>query len=64
MTCDDIPASELHQPPIATIGRDTVGLGRTAADLLLRRLRDGDEPETVVMPTTFTPTASCAPPAR
>ena len=64
VTCDDIPASELHQPPIATIGRDTVGLGRTAADLLLRRLRDGVEPETVVMPTTFTPTASCAPPAR
>jgi LacI family transcriptional regulator len=62
VTCDVIPASELHQPPIAAIGRDTVGLGRTAADLMLRRLRDGEEPETVVLPTTFTPTASCAPP--
>ena len=60
VTCDVIPASELHQPPIASIGRDTVGLGRTAADLLLRRLRDGAEPETVVLPTTFTATASCA----
>jgi LacI family transcriptional regulator len=63
VTCDDIPASELHQPPIASIGRDTVGLGRTAAELMLRRLREGADPETVVLPTTFTPTASCAPPA-
>ena len=37
------------------------GPGPAAADLLLRRLRDGAEPETVVLPTTFTPTASCAP---
>jgi LacI family transcriptional regulator len=62
VTCDDVPLSELHRPPIASISRDTVGLGRTAAELLLRRLRDGDEPEAVVLPTTFTPRASCAAP--
>ena len=62
ITCDDVPASVLHQPPIASISRDTVGLGRTAAELVLRRLRDGGEPETIVLPTVFTPTASCGPP--
>ncbi|CAN5727305.1 LacI family DNA-binding transcriptional regulator [soil metagenome] len=62
VTCDDVPASELYQPPIASISRDTVGLGRVAAELLLRRLRDGADPETVMLPTRFTPTASCAPP--
>jgi LacI family transcriptional regulator len=63
VTCDDVPLSELYQPPIASISRDTVGLGRTAAELLLRRLTDDAEPETVTLPTTFTPRPSCAPPA-
>jgi LacI family transcriptional regulator len=62
VTCDDTPASIVYQPPIASISRDTVGLGQTAADLLLRRLRDGAEPETIVLPTYYTPRASVAPP--
>lgn len=62
VTCDDIPASLLYQPPIASISRDTVGLGRAAAALLLRRLRDGGGPETVVLPTAYKPRASVAPP--
>jgi LacI family transcriptional regulator len=62
VTCDDVPASILHEPPIASVSRDTVGLGRSAAELLLRRLRDGDEHETIVLPTTFTATASTGPP--
>lgn len=62
VTCDDVPLSELYRPPIASVARDTVGLGRTAAELLLRRLRDGAGPETVVLPTSFTPRPSCAPP--
>jgi LacI family transcriptional regulator len=61
VTCDDVPLSGLYQPPIASISRDTVGLGRTAAELLLDRLGEGP-PERVVLPTTFTPRASCAPP--
>ena len=64
VTCDDTPASIVYQPPIASISRDTVGLGRTAAELLLHRLRDGGEPETVVLPTVFTPRASVAPPPQ
>ena len=63
VTCDDVPLSELYQPPIASIGRDTVGLGRTAAELLLRRLTADAGPETVVLPTLFTPRPSCVAPA-
>ncbi|MFN8623094.1 MAG: LacI family DNA-binding transcriptional regulator [Chloroflexota bacterium] len=63
VTCDDVPLSELYQPPIASIGRDTVGLGKAAAELLLRRLTADTEPETVVLPTTFTARPSCAAPA-
>ncbi len=62
VSTDDIPLSELYQPPIASIARDTVGLGRTAAELLLRRLTHDSGPETVVLPTVFTPRASAAPP--
>jgi LacI family transcriptional regulator len=62
VTCDDVPLSVLYQPAIASIVRDTVGLGRSAAELLLRQLQDGGEPETVVLPTQFVPRASCAPP--
>lgn len=62
VTCDDVPASAVFQPPIASIARDTVGLGRAAAQLLLRRLKDGDGAETIKLPTTFTMRTSCAPP--
>lgn len=64
VACDDVPLSELYEPPIATIDRDTVGLGRVAAELLLGRLMAGDGPRTEVLPTSFTPRASCAPPPR
>jgi LacI family transcriptional regulator len=63
VTCDDVPLSELHEPPIATIERDTVALGRVAAELLLGRLVGNEEPRTEVMPTRFVPRPSCAPPA-
>ena len=63
VTCDDVPLSELYRPPIATITRDTVGLGRTAADLLLRRLGEHPGPaETVVLATVFTPRGSVGAP--
>ncbi len=62
VTCDEIALSELHSPPIASVGRDTVALGRIAAELLLKRISGSSEPEMVVLPTTFTPRASCTPP--
>lgn len=63
ITCDDTPLARLYQPPIATIARDTVALGRAAAELLLRRLRPalpGDaDPSTMVLETRFIQRASC-----
>lgn len=64
VTCDDVAASEVYQPAIASISRDTVGLGRTAAEVLLRRMREGGPSERIVLPTTFTPRASCARPRQ
>ncbi len=61
VTCDDVPLAELYTPPIATISRDNVATGRTAADLLLRRLAGDDEPTVVTLETTFQPRASCGP---
>jgi LacI family transcriptional regulator len=63
VTCDDVPLSELYEPPISTIARDTVGLGRVAAELLLGRLVGGEDPRIEVLPTTFTPRESCVPPS-
>lgn len=62
VTCDDIPLAELFTPPIATITRDNIKIGRTAAELLLRRLNGHAEPETVILETAFVPRASCSPP--
>jgi LacI family transcriptional regulator len=64
VTCDEVPASELFQPRIASISRDPVELGRKAAELLVRRLRDGGTAEKVVLPTVFIPTASCTRPTN
>lgn len=62
ISSDDTPLAELFNPPIAIIVRDNFAIGRVAAELLLRRLNGHDEPETVVLPTTFVPRASCGPP--
>jgi len=60
ITCDEVDLSELHSPPIASVSRDTLLLGRTAAELLLERL-NGGEPRTILLPTTFTPRPSSGP---
>jgi LacI family transcriptional regulator len=60
VTCDEVDLSELHAPPIASIARDTLRLGNTAAELLLERINGGD-PRTVLLPTTFTARPSCGP---
>src|SRR3981081_4110455 len=65
ITCDDMALARRSQPPIAAITRDTVALGRAAAELLLRRLRPslpGDaDPSEVVLETKFVMRASCCP---
>ena len=61
ITCDDLPLTELYRPPIATISRDTIGIGRAAAQLLHARLQHAEEPATVMLPTTYRPRASASP---
>ena len=60
VTCDEVDLSELHTPPIASVARDTLLIGRTAAELLLERF-GGGEPRTVLLPTTFHARPSCGP---
>jgi LacI family transcriptional regulator, galactose operon repressor len=62
VACDDIPIAGLYRPPIAVIRRDAVGLGRTAAQLLLSRLGGGDVAGEIVLPTEFVARPSCGPP--
>jgi LacI family transcriptional regulator len=60
--CDDIPITSLYRPPIAVVKRDNEAIGRTAAELLLRRLKDGGGETETVLPTEFVPGPSCAAP--
>jgi LacI family transcriptional regulator len=60
VTCDEVDLSELHRPPISAVARDTLLLGRTAAELLLERL-EGADPRTVLLPTEFRQRASTGP---
>ena len=54
ISCDDVPLSELHTPPITVIDRDIDELGRTGAWLALERLSDPDAaPRKVVLPTSL-----------
>ena len=56
------PITDLFQPPVAVVRRDNFAMGRTAAELLLARLRDDAPPSDVVLPTEFVARPSCAPP--
>lgn len=62
VSCDETDLTEMHDPPIAVVRRDTHQLGETAARLLLRRIREPEDgPVTTVHPTQFVPRASVAP---
>ncbi|MFC1401473.1 MULTISPECIES: LacI family DNA-binding transcriptional regulator [Streptacidiphilus] len=56
---DDLELAELLVPGLTVVAQDPAGLGRTAADLLFRRL-DGDTtpPRTVRLPTRLIPRGS------
>ena len=57
--CDDVPLSRFHQPPIATVMRDTGLLGKRAAEVLLAQLESPGKTEPVTLPTWFEPRQSC-----
>jgi LacI family transcriptional regulator len=60
--CDDVAVTDLYRPAVAVVRRDNRAMGRTAAELLLARMRDGAEPSDVVLPTEFVARPSCGPP--
>ena len=52
--CDDVPLSELHNPPISVIDRDVAEIGKVAARLVLERLRKpATPPRKVTLPTAL-----------
>jgi LacI family transcriptional regulator len=59
--CDDVPLGRFHQPPIATVMRDSALLGKRAAELLLAQPETPGTNEPVYLPTWFEPRASCGP---
>jgi LacI family transcriptional regulator len=63
VTFDDLPLLELLDPPIDVVRRGAADFGQTAAELLLRRLADGN-PESILIPTVFERRGSSAPPPR
>ncbi len=60
VTCDPLPLSEFLEPSLATIDRDHVQMGSTAAELILEILR-GEASEKVTLPVMFDPNESCGP---
>ena len=59
--CDDIPVSELYDPPVAVVRRDAAAIGRSAAELMLARLGGAADVEDVTLPTEFIARPSCGP---
>lgn len=62
VTSDALPLASMFRPPLASIQRDGPGIGRAAAEVLLRRIADPALPaETVQLGATYVPRASAAP---
>jgi len=67
--CDDTVVAQIHQPPIAVVRRDILGIGVAAAELLLADLEPGEGDDDasererlLLLPTEFIARASCGPP--
>jgi LacI family transcriptional regulator len=61
ISSDDTPLAELHRPPVSVMARNVGQMGRVAAELLLRQMRDGDRPTRIVLPSEYIPRRSCGP---
>jgi LacI family transcriptional regulator len=59
--CDDIPISELYDPPISVVRRDNGAIGRCAAELMLEALRADEYVADMMLPTEFVARPSCGP---
>jgi LacI family transcriptional regulator len=60
VTCDPLPLTEFLEPSLATIDRDHVQMGSTAAELILETVR-GKTAGKVTLPVIFDPHESCGP---
>ena len=64
IACDDIPLTELHDPPITVIARDTTRIGELSASLLISLMNDpSNHPRNVILPTRLIVRDSTCPPA-
>lgn len=61
ISCDEIDVTAIYDPPIAVVARDNREIGRRAGELALAMLDEPGTTQRVLLPTTFTPRASCAP---
>lgn len=61
VSCDDVPLTELHSPPITVIDRDAEQIGEAAAKLLLKLLAGGNGPLVTEIPTSLILRASTQP---
>jgi DNA-binding LacI/PurR family transcriptional regulator len=58
---DELDWMSLVEPPLTVVAQPTYELGRTAADLLLKRIEDGTRPpQEVVLEPTILIRQSCA----
>jgi LacI family transcriptional regulator len=65
VTTDPVSVASVFRPPLASITRDSFGVGRRAAELLLGRLADPSAPPTTsLLPTVYEPRASVGPAPR
>ena len=66
ISCDDTDLTALATPAITVVKRDLSQIGRTAAEMLLYRLRDTNNggPRRITLPTQILLRDSCAAPPR
>ena len=54
VSCDEVPLTELHNPPISVIARDTSKMGESAASLLVNQMNSDTPVSRIIeLPTTF-----------
>ncbi len=60
--CDDLAVATLYRPQIAVVDRDSVAIGRAAAQLVLTHVRDSATVRReIILPTMFVERPSCGP---
>ncbi len=54
ISCDEVPLTELHSPPISVIARDTAKMGESAASILVNQMNSPNPISRIIeLPTTL-----------